>query len=153
MSQKKLEKEKVTRVAAYGLMLDRSPTDADRILLCRLSDRVVNHAGYWTLPGGGLDFGERPEDGMVREVQEETGLDVVADGIAGVDSSLIDGESKLFHGVRIIYHTKLLGGVLANETDGTTDRCEWFTRKETLALELVGLARVGLGYAFPNQPS
>lgn len=141
------EKEKVTRVAAYGLVIDQESGD-DRILLCRISARVTNHAGHWTLPGGGLDFGECPESGMVREVHEETGLDVVANGLAGVDSSLIEGDAKLYHGIRIIYHTKLLGGTLTYEADGSTDRCEWFTQAQAQQVELVGLAQVGLGLAF-----
>lgn len=38
-----------------------------------------NHQGkeYWTLPGGKIEEGETPEEAAVREVQEETGLDVV----------------------------------------------------------------------------
>ncbi len=30
--------------------------------------------GYWELLGGGLDFGEDPRDGLIREIKEETGL-------------------------------------------------------------------------------
>ena len=34
---------------------------------------------YWTLPGGGVDKDETPEQAAVREVKEETGLDVIID--------------------------------------------------------------------------
>ena len=47
---------------------------ADQVLLTRLGRSM--HKGLWTLPGGGLDFGERPVDAVVRELHEETGLDV-----------------------------------------------------------------------------
>jgi 8-oxo-dGTP diphosphatase len=32
--------------------------------------------GKWEFPGGGIDFGEEPEQALLREVKEETGLDV-----------------------------------------------------------------------------
>ena len=53
-------------------------TDDGRVLLCR------NHRGGWELPGGRPDPGERHEDCVVREVHEETGLDVTVDRRLGV---------------------------------------------------------------------
>ena len=45
----------ITRVAAYGLLVENNA-----ILLCRISPQLPQYAGQWTLPGGGLDFGEHP---------------------------------------------------------------------------------------------
>ncbi len=33
--------------------------------------------GHWELPGGGLDHGEDPHDGLIREIEEEIGCNVV----------------------------------------------------------------------------
>ena len=48
--------------------------DEGRILLARLSAIEVD-VGAWTLPGGGVDFGEHPDAAAIRELEEETGLD------------------------------------------------------------------------------
>jgi 8-oxo-dGTP pyrophosphatase MutT (NUDIX family) len=57
----------VTRIAGYGIVLG----DAGRLLLCRLSADEL-YPGWWTLPGGGIDFGEDPCDAALRELTEET---------------------------------------------------------------------------------
>lgn len=40
------------------------------------ADSAFRSAGEWSLPGGKLDWGESFEDGAIREVKEETGLDI-----------------------------------------------------------------------------
>lgn len=32
--------------------------------------------GYWELPGGGLEYGETPHEALIRELKEETNLDI-----------------------------------------------------------------------------
>lgn len=137
--------QKVTRISAYGLIMQ----DA-RILLCRISDHLPNDSGFWTLPGGGIDFGEDPADAMVREVREETGLIVRPLETAGIDSFYAKEGEREFHGIRIIYRTELLGGVLRYEVDGTTDLCAWWSLEEAKQLPLVDLASVGLEIAFQH---
>ncbi|MBP7806489.1 NUDIX hydrolase [Candidatus Gracilibacteria bacterium] len=39
---------------------------------------IRENVGKWELPGGGLDFGENPRDGLIRELKEEMNLDVVS---------------------------------------------------------------------------
>ena len=140
--------QQITRVSAYGLILQDG-----RILLCRISDHLPLDAGLWTLPGGGIDFGEDPADAMVREVREETGLIVCPLEIAGIDSFFVKEEDRAFHGIRIIYRTEIAGGTLQHEVDGTTDLCAWWSHEEAQQLPLVSLVATGLEMAFPqNQP-
>ncbi|HEU4346865.1 MAG TPA: NUDIX domain-containing protein [Actinoplanes sp.] len=53
--------------------------DAGALLLGRRSDD-----GRWSLPAGSVDPGEQPADAIVREVREESGVEIRVDGIAGV---------------------------------------------------------------------
>jgi len=48
--------------------------DRGRILLVERGREPLK--GYWSLPGGVLEIGETLEQGIVREVREETGLEV-----------------------------------------------------------------------------
>lgn len=113
----------VTRLAAYGV-IERHGT----ILLCHVSPGNLGE-GLWTLPGGGLDFGESPEAGVVREVEEETGLVARIDGPPVVHSDTGIWErrsgSVRYHHVRFVYPMTVVGGEERLEVDGSTDAFEW----------------------------
>lgn len=47
----------------------------DEILLLRRSEKCKG-VGEWSLPGGGLEKGEDPTQSIIREVKEETGLEI-----------------------------------------------------------------------------
>jgi phosphohistidine phosphatase SixA/ADP-ribose pyrophosphatase YjhB (NUDIX family) len=138
----------LVRVAAYGIVLD----EADRLLLCRLSEGEVK-PGWWTLPGGGLDFGEDPRDAVLRELTEETGLTGEVISLAGVESYARAGATDRagplrFQAIQIIYRIRLTGGTLRDEADGSTDRVAWFSRAELAGIPMVGLAKVAARLAF-----
>jgi 8-oxo-dGTP diphosphatase len=143
--------EQRQRVAAYGIC-----TDDDRILLCRLSDRT-EAPGSWTLPGGGIAFGEHPADAVVREIEEETGLVGEVQGLVAIDSFVVerrrDDAFIEHHGLRIVYEVTITGGSLRNERDESTDRADWFTRRQASALPLVGIAPLVIDLAFEPRPA
>jgi ADP-ribose pyrophosphatase YjhB (NUDIX family) len=92
----------VQRVAAYAVIIRDG-----QILLSRLAPHV-SREGLWTLPGGGLDHGEDPRDAVVREVHEETGLDVHVGETAHVYSfhqrnTWRQGRRADAHALRIVY--------------------------------------------------
>ncbi len=133
-----------TRIAAYGII-----KQDDKILLCRLSERVPHSEGKWTLPGGGIEFGESPEQAVVREVREETGLRATPLEVAGIDSLVVPDETGgQRHGIRIIYYARHEPGELVFEQGGSTDCCRWFSQQETLSLPIVALTKVGLELAW-----
>ena len=136
-------KEQHTRVSAYGLVVKER-----KLLLCRISEELPRWQGQWTLPGGGINFGEHPENAAIREIQEETGLNIEIRTVAAVNSIHDDSAEYDFHGIRIIYRTTYLGGDLRNEVKGTTNLCSWFTRAEVGSLPLVDIAELGAEIVF-----
>lgn len=60
------------------------------LVLCRskteMAASYMNSFQRWDLPGGGLHFFERAEDGLLREIREETGLEAEV----GLPVSLFD---------------------------------------------------------------
>jgi len=137
-----------TRLGSYALCVD-----GERILLARLSAIEVD-VGAWTLPGGGLRFGEHPDDACHRELEEETGLVGEIDGIAGVFSHGYERSTFArgadLHFLGILYRVQVTGGDLRDESDGTTDTAAWIARSELPSLRLVELARFGCQLAFPG---
>ena len=92
--------------------------DQGRVALVRRKDN-----GLWALPGGGMELGESIEDCAVREVKEETGLDVEITGLVGVYTNphhvmkYDDGEVR--QQFSLCYRTRLLGGELAFDSEST----------------------------------
>ncbi|MEP7041356.1 MAG: NUDIX domain-containing protein [Chloroflexota bacterium] len=134
----------VTRIAAYALCVD----EGERILLARLTYPEIK-AGWWTLPGGGLDFGETPSQAVLRELTEETGLTGEIESLAGAESwvrrgPVLGGIADDFHAIQIIYRVGIIGGSLTNELDGSTDEAAWFTRAGLAQVQVVELVEAGL---------
>lgn len=129
------------RVAVYGLLLVEH-----RVLLARASS-LSAQPGRWFLPGGGLDFGETPETCVVREFQEEAGLDVTPRALLDVVAEVTElpGRGERLHTVRVIYDVGLLGGSLRSERDGTTDGVGWYPIADAFALPLMPFVRKVLG--------
>jgi len=126
------------RVAAYAVVRD----DRERVLLCHIHPGV-GVGDVWTLPGGGLDFGEAPADAALRELEEETGFSGEIDHLLAVDDRLFtsaDGTERM-HAIRIVYAVRLTGGALRDEPDGSTDTCGWVAPEEAARLRLGELAR------------
>lgn len=128
----------VLRVGAYVLL-----REDDKVLLCRLTGPTVS-GNTWTLPGGGLEWGEHPETAAVREAWEETGLEVALEGLASIENFVSPKHQHLC----IVYRAQVTGGELRPETGGSTEEVRWVTQDEAQALPLVELAEAGVKLAF-----
>ncbi|RSS73310.1 NUDIX hydrolase [Streptomyces sp. WAC06614] len=91
--------------------------DDGRLLAIRRADN-----GTWELPGGVLEISETPEEGVRREVLEETGLDVDVAELTGVYKNVTLGV------VALVFRCKATGG--AERTSDETTAVQWLTPGE-----------------------
>jgi ADP-ribose pyrophosphatase YjhB (NUDIX family) len=80
-------------------------------------------AGYWAIPGGHLDLGERVEDAAEREAYEETGFIVKVSKLAGIIDKIMDDESGRveYHYVLINYFVEQIEGDLNQQPIPNSD--------------------------------
>jgi 8-oxo-dGTP diphosphatase len=132
---------KVQRVGAYALV-----PDGGRLLLTRYVG-----SGRWSLPGGGIDHGEQPQEALHREVHEETGLTLGEIRLADVDSVHFtghapDGALEDFHAVRIVYRGTVRSAAEPSvvEVDGSSDAAAWIRLDELDRYPVTGFVGIAL---------
>ncbi len=121
---KKNENKKI-RVATKAIIYDK---DGNILTIKRCNK--YNRPLTWDLPGGNLDFGEKLEDNLIREIREETGLRVSSLSMLGLIENLDDKD--LFR-VTVCYtvKTKITKVVLSHEHIAF----KWVTPDEFLKLK------------------
>ena len=92
--------ERVIRVGTRAVVFNK---DNEILVVTNLPE-----ADYYYLPGGGVWFHEKIEDCLVREVKEETGLDVQAERLLWV-RDFIEGFPNL-HGIELFFLATITGG-------------------------------------------
>ena len=106
----------------------------DSILLVERGRQPLK--GYWSLPGGVLELGEQLGAAIVREVKEETGLDVQPVGVVEIFERILRDKAGKpeYHYVLVDYMCKVVGGELKAGDDSA--KAEWVKRKDLAALKL-----------------
>lgn len=97
-------------IGAFGVIFNEN----DEVLLCHRRDKDL-----WDLPGGMVELGESPWEGVVREVLEETGLEVSVERLVGVYSK------KKKNDIIFAFVCKKVGGKLVKTDEA--DQCAYFS--------------------------
>ncbi len=103
----------VNPVPAVGIVIEQ---DGGVVLIQRLHPP---HKGVWTLPSGFIEADESAEEAAIREAEEETGLKVEIDELAGVNSF---PEGPPQSGIMIFFRAHPVGGVLKGGDDAADAR-------------------------------
>jgi ADP-ribose pyrophosphatase YjhB (NUDIX family) len=122
-------------VSVAGVVVDSQ----DRVLVIRRQD-----TGDWQAPGGVLELAESFEDGVRREVAEETGVDIEVERLSGVYKNVSRGIVALVFRCRPVTTS-------ATPTDEASE-VRWMSRDEVRELMSPAFA-VRVLDAFEPQPS
>jgi 8-oxo-dGTP diphosphatase len=97
--------------------------------------------GRWSVPGGVVELGENVTQTVIREVKEETGLDVAEpEHIDVVDQITRDENGRIkYHFVIIDYLVNLKGGTLNAASDA--DALQWVSLDDVEKYDLTGTFR------------
>ena len=89
-----------------------------------IGKRKGSHAPYYSIPGGHLEVGESFEQGAIREIAEETGLNISDPQVISVTNNLKTYSQEGYHTISIIL---LVKGCNEQPRLMEPDKCEdWF---------------------------
>lgn len=113
--------DKIIKVSAHGFI-----KKGDKILITQrpLDDDYM--PGYWDTPGGTIEFGEKCVDGLIREIKEETELDVKVGKIIYCFDHLSNPQRHQF---TLVYECEYIGGEV-NLDPKEHQQFKWLTFNE-----------------------
>ncbi len=116
MGEDKKNYNKLVSIVVSGITKD------NKILLIK---RVTPpYVGFWSLPGGKIEFGEHPEETALREVKEETDLDCEFEGFRGIASEVVHNkDDKVAHFMIYVCKLKPLHTNIQSSNEGDL---KWF---------------------------
>ncbi len=113
-------------VGVHGVIASRG-----RMLVLKRAPVMAYRPGNWDLPGGHLALGESFEDCLLREVKEETALDVAIDRLLGFHSMVSEPYLQAIYACRLT----VFQSVKLRADEHVEHR--WVTLDELASLELI----------------
>lgn len=99
--------------------------DKEEVLLLKRTEKTRNQAGCWAKPGGGVEFGEKAEDAIKREVKEELGIDIELTKFLGFTNDIMEAEKQ--HWIALNFMAKIIGGEVQNLEPEKHEEIKWFS--------------------------
>ncbi|MET4563542.1 NUDIX domain-containing protein [Lysinibacillus parviboronicapiens] len=113
-----MKKEKLPKVGVGAVILDEN----NRILL--VLRKKSPESGYWSLPGGKVDYMETIENAVIREIKEELGVDIEIERLVCVTNHIVQSEDVHYVAPTFIAH--ITNGKVHNKEPHALEQVQWF---------------------------
>jgi len=117
-----MSEQNFPKVGVGAVVLD----EQNRILL-QLRNKPPE-ADHWSIPGGRVEFMEKLEDAIIRELKEELGIDVVVEDLLRVTDHIVPADNA--HWVSPAFLVRVMKGQAQNMEPHATKEVRWFPLTE-----------------------
>jgi ADP-ribose pyrophosphatase YjhB (NUDIX family) len=118
--------------------------DQDRFLLMKRGGEVRNEHGWWSKPGGKIDFGETSVDAMIREIKEEVDVEIEIFGMLPHTDHIIEGDDQ--HWLAVNYLARIKSGKPKIMEPHKCDELKWFGVEDELPNKITQTTREPVEY-------
>lgn len=105
-----------------------------KLLMAQRRPDVFLEPNKWGFPGGKIEFGEHPEEAMLREIKEELGVEGQVEKLRCVHSHIYTVGEVATHVVALVYDVKILSGTPEALDD---QKLEWVAKDQVTTYDLV----------------
>ena len=95
-----------------------------------IGKRKGSHAQKYSIPGGHLDLGETFEQGAIREIKEETNLDILNPKVIAVTNNLETYKNEGRHYISVVLVVTKYSGELKNTEPEKCEGWNWINPKD-----------------------
>lgn len=132
-----MAQDQIQQVSVGGIILNGQK----EVFVLKRADNDDFLPGFWEIPGGGLDFGENPEEGLKREIKEECGLEIEVINPVVVTDYFMDKDDKKIHRVEINFMCRLKSEDQNIALSEEHTESKWVKREELSALKMSDLMK------------
>lgn len=98
--------------------------EAGELFMAKRGPKARNERGLWEFPGGSVEFGERLEDALIREMDEEYGVIIAIDSLFTVTDHILPDEGQ--HWVSPSYLCHIVSGTPTIREPEKCSAIGWF---------------------------
>ena len=121
----------------------------DKVLLLQRSKKERFMPGVWGIPAGKVEFGEKAEEAVLRELREEAGITGEISHIVGTMNFMSKKDGNILHNIQINYLINLISDDVMLDT--SSDNFAWISPNDIDSPKLDDFTRTSIQPAFKRE--